>query len=187
LGESAATASRPDALGEGRLFQEVDVKIISAIGLVALLVLSIGAQQRAQNPVPAPASTPQVLIVPAADLAAIIAKQPADRNGTATLMQLDPYRINMEHRVVDQAASVHEKEAELFYVLDGAGTLVTGGKLVDEKRTNDANLSGTSISGGVTKQIKKGDFVLVPEGVPHHFPKVEGNLTLMSLHLPRAK
>jgi len=82
---------------------------------------------------------------------------------------------------------VHEKEAEFFYVIDGAGTLVTGGKLVDEKRTNDANLSGTSISGGETKQIKKGDFILVPEGVPHHFPKVEGNLTLMSLHLPRTQ
>jgi mannose-6-phosphate isomerase-like protein (cupin superfamily) len=168
-------------------FQEVDVKIISAIGLVSLLAVSIAAQQRAQNPAAVSAAPPQVLIVPAADLAAMIAKQPADRNGSATFMQLDPYRINMEHRVMDQAASVHEKEAELFYVLDGAGTLVTGGKLVDEKRTNDANLSGTSIAGGVTKQIKKGDFVLVPEGVPHHFPKVEGNLTLMSLHLPRAK
>lgn len=168
-----------------RLYQEVDVKIIAAIGLVALLAVSIGAQQRAQNPNPAPAGPPQVQIVPAADLAAIIAKQPADRNGSATFMQLDTYRVNMEHRVVDQAASVHEKEAEFFYVLEGAGTLVTGGKLVDEKRTNEANLSGTSISGGVTKQVKKGDFILVPEGVPHHFPKVEGNLTLMSLHLPR--
>jgi len=163
------------------------VKIISAVGLVTLLSLSIGAQQRAQNPVPAPGAAPQVMIVPAADLAALIAKQPTDRNGSATFMQLDPYKVNMEHRLMDQAASVHEKEAELFYVLDGAGTLVTGGKLVDEKRTNDANLSGTSISGGMTKQVKKGDFILVPEGVPHHFPKVDGNLTLMSLHLPRPK
>ena len=163
------------------------MKIISAVGLVTLLSVSIGAQQRAQNPVPAPGAAPQVMIFPAADLAALIAKQPTDRNGSATFMQLDPYKVNMEHRLMDQAASVHEKEAELFYVLDGAGTLVTGGKLVDEKRTNDANLSGTSISGGVTKQVKKGDFILVPEGVPHHFPKVDGNLTLMSLHLPRPK
>jgi len=163
------------------------VKIIAVFSLVTLLAVSVWAQQRVQNQTPAPAGPPQVQIVPAADLAAIIAKQPADRNGNATFMQLDTYRVNMEHRVVDQAASVHEKEAELFYVIDGAGTLVTGGKLVDEKRTNDANLSGTSISGGVTKQVRKGDFILVPEGVPHHFPKVEGNLTLMSLHLPRAK
>jgi mannose-6-phosphate isomerase-like protein (cupin superfamily) len=159
------------------------MRIIAATGLVSLLAVSIWAQQR--GPTPAPATAPQVLVVTASELAATIAKQPADRNGSATFMQLDPYRVNMEHRVVDQAASVHEKEAELFYVIDGSGTLVTGGKLVDEKRTNDANLSGTSIAGGVTRQVKKGDFILVPEGIPHHFPKVEGNLTLMSLHLPR--
>jgi len=163
------------------------MKIITALALMTLLTISIWAQQRAANPAPAQAQPGQVLIVSAAELSALIAKQPADRNGSATFMQLDPYRVNMEHRVADQAASVHEKEAEFFYVIDGAGTLVTGGKLVDEKRTNDANLSGTSISGGVTKQIKKGDFVMVPQGVPHHFPKVEGNLTLMSLHLPRTQ
>ena len=158
------------------------MRIIATTGLIALLAVSISAQQRGTT---TPATPPQVLVVTASELAATIAKQPADRNGNATFMQLDPYRVNMEHRVMDQAASVHEKEAEFFYVIDGSGTLVTGGKLVDEKRTNATNLSGTSITGGVTHQVKKGDFILVPEGVPHHFPKVEGNLTLMSLHLPR--
>jgi len=158
------------------------MRIIAATGLITLLAVSIWAQQRGTAPTGAP---PQVLVVTASELAATIAKQPADRNGSATFMQLDPYRVNMEHRIMDQAASVHEKEAEFFYVIDGSGTLVTGGKLVEEKRTNATNLSGTSISGGVTRQVKKGDFILIPEGVPHHFPKVEGNLTLMSLHLPR--
>jgi len=155
------------------------MKILAAMSLVTLLALTVWAQQRGTSPNPA-----TVQIVSAADMAALVAKQPADRNASATFMQSSGYRVNMEHRVADQAASVHEKEAEFFYVIDGAGTLVTGGKLVDEKRTNDANLSGTSISGGETKQIKKGDFIMVPAGVPHHFPKVEGNLTLMSLHLP---
>src|SRR5258708_8687079 len=91
----------------------------------------------------------------------------------------------MEHRVVNQAAAVHEKEAELFYVIEGSGTIVTGGKLVEEKRTNDANLSGTLIEGGVSKKISKGDWVLVPEGVPHQIPNVHGALTVMTLHLPR--
>jgi len=158
------------------------MRIMAATGLMTLLAVSIWAQQRGTATTATP---PQVLVVTASELAATIAKQPADRNGNATFMQLDPYRVNMEHRVMDQAASVHEKEAEFFYVIDGSGTLVTGGKLVDEKRTNATNLSGTSITGGATRQVKKGDFILVPEGVPHHFPKVEGNLTLMSLHLPR--
>jgi mannose-6-phosphate isomerase-like protein (cupin superfamily) len=83
-------------------------------------------------------------------------------------------------------ANIHETEAELFYVIDGAGTLVTGAKLIDERRTNAENLSGTGIEGGVTRRVSKSDWILVPAGEPHQFPAVEaGGLRLMSLHLPR--
>jgi quercetin dioxygenase-like cupin family protein len=64
--------------------------------------------------------------------------------------------------------------------------LVTGGKLVDEKRTNAENLSGTSIEGGQSRHIAKGDFILVPENTPHWFTAIEGSVTLMSLHVPHA-
>jgi mannose-6-phosphate isomerase-like protein (cupin superfamily) len=159
------------------------MRIIAAATLTMLLALSIWAQQPSRSS--APSGPPQAKIVTAAELAAIIANQPADKNANQAFLELAPYRVNMEHRLMGQAASVHEREAELFYVLDGAGTVVTGGKLVDEKRTNEANLTGTAIQGGVSKRVAKGDFVLVPEGVPHQFPNVEGVLTLMSLHLPR--
>ena len=91
---------------------------------------------------------------------------------------------------VDRALSVNLRSAVVLAhawtaMIDGSGTIVTGGKLVDEKRTNEANLTGSSIQGGVSKKISKGDWVLVPEGVPHQIPNVEGAITLMSLHLPR--
>ena len=35
----------------------------------------------------------------------------------------------------------------MMVVLDGTGTITTGGTLVDEKRTNAANLSGSGICG----------------------------------------
>ena len=151
------------------------MRIIAVISLVGALTFSLWA---AQTP------APTVKVVSAAELAAIIAKQPKDKNGNQTFIDLAPYNVNMEHRIVGQGAAVHEREAELFYVIDGSGTLVTGGKLVEEKRTNEANLSGTSIQGGTSKKVSKGDWILVPEGVPHQFPTVEG-LTLMSVHLPR--
>ncbi|HVV47265.1 MAG TPA: cupin domain-containing protein, partial [Bryobacteraceae bacterium] len=83
------------------------------------------------------------------------------------------------------AASVHEKEAEYFYVIDGSATLVTGGKLVNEKRTNAENLTGTAIEGGMTRNIAKGDFIVVPENTPHWFSPINGTLVLMSMHVPR--
>ena len=161
------------------------IKIVT-FTLMALLSISVLAQQRAgqrQNQAPPPL---QGGVVTAADLAAIVAKQPKDQNGFQTFLQLAPYNVNMEHRVkVPQMASVHDKEAELFYVIDGGGTIVTGGKLMNANRTNADNSSGSGIEGGTARKIGKGDFVLVPEGVPHWFSTVDGELTMMSLHLPR--
>jgi mannose-6-phosphate isomerase-like protein (cupin superfamily) len=159
---------------------------IVALTVAVLASLTIWAQQPAgqgQNQ----AATPPLQggQVTAAELAAIVAKQPKDRNGNQTFLQLAPYNVSMEHRVnVAQNASVHDKEAELFYVIDGSGTIVTGGKLVNPTRNGD-NSTAASVEGGTSKRLAKGDFVLVPEGTPHWFSKIDGELTMMSLHLPR--
>ena len=159
------------------------MKIIAAIGLIGVLTVSIWAQQRAQNPAtPAPAAS----FFSAADVANLIAKSPADRNALGQrMLQNGQYNIGLEHRVISQAAAIHEKEAELFYVIEGSGTVVTGGKLVGETRTNDANLSGTAIEGGASRRVSKGDWFIVPEGVAHQIPAVDGALSIMSLHLPK--
>ena len=155
-------------------------KISVAVVCIALLSVVIWAQQ--PTPAPAPLQGGQVT---AAEFAAIVARQPKDRNGNQTFLQLAPYNVSMEHRVnVPQNASVHDKEAELFYVVEGTGTLVTGGKLVNPTRNGD-NQTAATVDGGTSKRIGKGDFILVPEGVPHWFSKIDSELTLMSLHLPR--
>jgi len=152
--------------------------ISTAVIVVALASWGV----RAQAPAPAHEG-----VVSAADFAAIVAKQPKDRNGNQTFLQLAPYNVNMEHRVnVPQNASIHDKEAELFYVVAGGGTIVTGGTLKNPTKNGD-NSTGPGIDGGTAKKIAKGDFVLVPEGTPHWFSTIDGELTLMSLHLPRTK
>jgi mannose-6-phosphate isomerase-like protein (cupin superfamily) len=129
-------------------------------------------------------------MVSAADVTAMIAKAKADRKeGQALLaqsmIQLAPYNVSLESRNAVANAAVHDREAELFYVVDGSATLVTGGKLKDEKRTNAENLSGSGIEGGESRHVAKGDFVMVPEGTPHWFSAIDGTVVLMSLHLPR--
>jgi mannose-6-phosphate isomerase-like protein (cupin superfamily) len=96
--------------------------------------------------------------------------------------------VNLEYRVagLNAAASVHEADAELFLVVEGAGTVVTGGTLKDERRTNPQNLQGSAIEGGNARTIRKGDWVMVPEKTPHWFTQVDGTLVLMSVHLPHA-
>lgn len=126
----------------------------------------------------------------AADVQAMIAKAKANRKeGQANvgdrILTLAPYNAGLEYRASVGPAAIHEKEAEMFYVIDGSGTLVTGGKLTAETSPNPDNRSGTGIEGGNSQNIGKGDFVIVPEGTPHWFSKINGVLVLMSLHVPR--
>ena len=123
------------------------------------------------------------------DVKALIAQARSERKDQPTIskpiLRLAPYNANLEYRASVGPAAVHEHEAEMFYVIDGSATLTTGGKLVNEKRTNAENLSGTGIEGGSAQKVAKGDFIIVPENTPHWFGSIDGTLILMSLHVPR--
>jgi quercetin dioxygenase-like cupin family protein len=126
----------------------------------------------------------------AADVQALLAKAKAERKEGQVMvaehiLSLAPYTANLEYRPIDGAVAVHEKEAEMVYVIDGGGTLTTGGTVVGEKRTNATNLSGTAIDGGTMRTIAKGDFAIIPEGTPHQFKPANGMLVMMTLHVPR--
>ena len=126
----------------------------------------------------------------AADVQALIAKAKADRKDgqpmvAERILQLPPYNANLEYRASVGPAAIHEKEAEVFYVIEGNATMVTGGKLTEEKRTNPENLTGTGIEGGESRTVGKGDFIVVPENTAHWFSKIDGVLVLMTLHVPR--
>ena len=101
------------------------------------------------------------------------------------ILELGSYDGHLEYRAAVGNAAVHEHEAELFYVIDGSATLTTGGKLVNEKRTDAANLNGSAIEGGTPRAISKGDWILVPENTPHWFSPINGVLVLFSMHVPR--
>ena len=104
---------------------------------------------------------------------------------TERILSLAPYNANLEYRPAVGPAAIHETEAEMFYVIDGSATLVTGGKLVKEARTNADNLTGTGIEGGTPQKVAKGDFIIVPEKTAHWFSEINGSITLMSIHVPR--
>ena len=76
------------------------------------------------------------------------------------------------------APVVHDYVSEVYQILEGSGTLVTGGSIVDATRraesgVNGPGFSGKDIQGGVSKQLKKGDMVLIPAGTPHKWSDVQ--------------
>ena len=137
----------------------------------------------AQTP-PAPTDRTKASVFTAAELSAAIAKLSEERPAASVrVFSLAPYNVNVERRLPrPQGASLHEAQAELFYVIEGSATLLTGGTLLDAARTG-TNLSGKGIEGGVRQKFSKGDFLLVPSGVAHQFVDIEAPLQLMAIYL----
>ncbi|MEO8096342.1 MAG: cupin domain-containing protein [Acidobacteriota bacterium] len=167
--------------------RSLTINLTLAVTALAVAV-QVGAQQKGGG---AAGGAAQALktFASSAEVSAMIAKSKNDRKEQPTIsspiLRLAPYNANLEYRAAVGPAAVHETEAEMFYVIEGSATLVTGGKLIAETRTNAANLSGTGIEGGTPQPVAKGDFVIVPEGTPHWFSPINGTLVLMSIHVPR--
>lgn len=62
---------------------------------------------------------------------------------------------------------------EIYYMLEGIATLVTGGRLIDETPApTGTSLRGSGIRGGVTRQVTKGDVIIIPGHTPHWFSEL---------------
>jgi mannose-6-phosphate isomerase-like protein (cupin superfamily) len=156
-------------------------KLWIAVGAMALISASAARAQAPEEP----------RFATAADVAAVIANAKADaKPGAANTMKsifaLAPYNTTVEfHQGMGQAA-VHETQAELIIVVDGTGTAVLGGQLVDPKRANAHNLAATAIQGGVSHPVAKGDMWFVPQGAPHQLNADPGGISVITLHVPRS-
>lgn len=84
------------------------------------------------------------------------------------------YMVHASRREKPGMSEVHELDTDIIYVLDGTAVFVTGGKSVDPKMVAPNEFRGTSVDGGETRELKKGDVVIVPKGTPHWFKQVDG-------------
>ena len=80
-------------------------------------------------------------------------------------------------------AILHEtKTSEVYYMLEGAGTLVTGGFIRDYKAGADGKVGptrGTRVEGGVTRRVTVGDIIVIPGRTPHWWSNLESDIRYM--------
>jgi mannose-6-phosphate isomerase-like protein (cupin superfamily) len=80
------------------------------------------------------------------------------------------YSVNVRIVRPTDAPLVHRKSADVWVVMAGTATSVTGGALQNPAlRPNSDDTAGTAIRGGTDQPLKPGDIVFVPPGVPHAF------------------
>ncbi len=88
----------------------------------------------------------------------------------------DQYRVSLVKRDKAAGALAHPGNTELLYIVEGEGTLVTGGKLVAA-----ANGKPASVADGIHQHFSKGDVFIVPAGSPHWFSVVDAPVTYLEV------
>ena len=100
---------------------------------------------------------------------------------TATIL---PNVVVRRRQAGPNNASVHTAEGdkqyvtEIYQILEGTGTYVTGGTMPDP---NDRT---AGIRGGESHDVKPGDFIVIPPGTAHWFSRINGQITYLEVRLP---
>ena len=84
----------------------------------------------------------------------------------------------------ETSALIHDYVTEIYEIVEGSGTLVTGGSLDDAKATDltrlNAGMSQTGVhKGGESRRVKPKDVIIVPAGMPHRFSELDGPITYL--------
>ena len=84
------------------------------------------------------------------------------------------YMVHTSKREKPGLAEVHALDTDIIYVLEGTATFVTGGTVVDPKEVARDEVRGSRVENGETRQLSRGDVIIVPNGTPHWFKEVGG-------------
>lgn len=121
------------------------------------------------------------------DLIAVLQKSiasTAPAMATSAVANTDQYRVNLVHREKAAGAIAHAGNTELHYVVEGAGTIVTGGTIV---RPAAGSGGMAVIENGETRHMKKGDIIIIPPNTPHWYKDVDGAITYLEVRFVAPK
>ena len=155
------------------------MRIVAAVLVALVLGVSTfaNAPQAPQAP-QAPDPGSPATFKSAADLAAVLKSAKPNAAGmlSSNVTTNDQYRVSVITRDKAAGALAHPGNSELLYILDGEGTMVTGGKLVPAAGGKPA-----SVSDGVSQRFVKGDVFIVPPGSPHWFAVIDKPVTYLEV------
>ena len=157
-----------------------------AVVLVLLFAASASSQQGASGD-----GVTSAFLLSADDVAAHAAA--LDRTvayaNTTVLEREDPntstgiaYRLAVDRRTPPQRAASHTNEAELWSIIRGSGEITTDGRIVETVENGE---TVRRIEGGTVHRVSAGDYLVIPENVPHQVTGFDPSLLIVTFEFPR--
>lgn len=142
------------------------------------LVMDGSVALNAQSP------APKATIMTAAEIAATLAKAgDAAQTMTGTDATISPGVVVRRRSAggAPQYAIIHPLSIEIYQIIEGSGTLTTGGTLSPPPTTPQQPdvVRSTSLVGGESRKVAKGDVVVMQPGTPHWFNQIDGSITYL--------
>ena len=169
--------------------------------LAGVLILFASSALAAQDVRPTCNNCPATYI-PNQEVQAYVKRAIADKLIDQQIRAVDVGKTNVDVGLVYRgklaapaadAVAEHDQVSEVYHVIEGAATLVTGPDIVGKKRRpaddravkmlNGPGTNGASIRNGVTYQLKPGDVVIIPAGTGHWFTKIDDHITYLMVRI----
>ena len=153
-----------------------------------------GAQEQEYDPT---CESCPAAYIPSAEIQAYVTRAIANQFTDQQIRQVDAGKTNLGIGVVyrgprnDPQSNVaeHDLVSEVYYVIDGAATLVVGPDLIGKERRpstqravrliNGPGNDATGIRNGVAHELTAGDVVIIPAGTGHQFTRIEDHITYL--------
>lgn len=105
-----------------------------------------------------------------------LVQQAKSGSGSAgiTLSRYPGHYTMLTARSASGGAEVHGHFADFLIVVDGEGTELTGGTVVDPKNNPNGEIRGTRLDGATPHVLHKGDVIHIPAGTPHQAIEAPG-------------
>ncbi|MDD9889471.1 MAG: hypothetical protein OXU66_05805 [Gammaproteobacteria bacterium] len=144
--------------------------------LITIIVLLVTASSVGQQ-----AGAPAAIYKPGPEIIAELDEAARNSSSAAGVSVTISPGITVRRRLsgVAQYAVLHPYSVEIYRILEGSGTLVTGGLLIPPlaEPTGNDDLMRTlnGVEGGLAREVKEGDILVLQPGTPHWFSSIDGD------------
>jgi mannose-6-phosphate isomerase-like protein (cupin superfamily) len=174
--------------------------IATTCSFVLMLSASASMQQAGRGATPsgprAPSNDTVATLLTSSAIRAQLMKMTEDRptQEHTIVERIGVWRLSIEHRKLPQRPAIHQQEGEMWAVIEGTATIRTGGRIEGAAAPTagtatqaPGNVFGKAIVGGTDHPVGPGDFLLIPENVPHEIVAASPTLKFIVFEITRPK